>query len=172
MLCTHINFPTKEKRRSNGKIALYLFSFGWLSGETMRYSILTYEDGTITPIMPFIYDEEITAEGIDEAIKKRRRERYPLPVGYHPLPADADCILLAEYADYDTFERKPIQHVEQMTMGYSGCIAAFKMADRTLTEMRDPTEAEKDACKQVHTFTFVPKLKKYRKKKEENGNEE
>lgn len=138
----------------------------------MRYSILTYEDGTIIPIMPFIYNGEITAGGIDETIKKRRKERYPLPCGYHPLPANADCILLAEYADYDTFEPKPIQHVEQMTMGYSGCIAAFTMKNRTLTEMREPTEAEKDACKQVHTFTFVPKLKKYRKKKEENGNEE
>ena len=137
----------------------------------MRYSILTYEDDIITPIMHFIYDGEMTAEGIDEAIKKRRRERYPLPVGYHPLPADADCILLAEYADYDTFERKRIQHVEQMTMGYSGCIAAFKMADRTLTEMRDPTDEEKDACKQVHTFVFVPKLKKNRKKKEEMKDE-
>ena len=70
----------------------------------MRYSILTYEDDTITPIIPFIYYGEITAEGIDEAIKKRRKERYPLPVGYNPLPANADCILLAEYADYDTFE--------------------------------------------------------------------
>lgn len=79
----------------------------------MRYSILTYEDGTIIPIMPFIYNGEITAGGIDEAIKKRRKERYPLPCGYHPLPANADCILLAEYADYDTFEPKPIQHVEQ-----------------------------------------------------------
>lgn len=138
----------------------------------MRYSILTYEDGTITPIMPFIYNAEITAEGIDEAIKKRRKERYPLPCGYNPLPADANCILLAEYADYDTYEPKPIQHLEQMTMGYSGCIAAFKMKNRTLTDMRDPTDEEKDACKQVHTFTFVPKLKKYRKKKEENGNEE
>lgn len=137
----------------------------------MRYSILTYEDGTITPIIPFIYYGEITAEGIDEAIKKRRKERYPLPVGYNPLPANADCILLAEYADYDTFERKPIQHVEQMTMGYSGCIAAFKMADRTLTEMRDPTDEEKDACKQVHTFVFVPKLKKYRKKEKEENEE-
>lgn len=137
----------------------------------MRYSILTYEDDTIIPIMSFIYDGEITAEGIDEAIKKRRKERYPLPVGYNPLPANADCILLAEYADYDTFERKPIQHVEQMTMGYSGCIAAFKMADRTLTEMRDPTDEEKDACKQVHTFVFVPKLKKYRKKEKEENEE-
>lgn len=137
----------------------------------MRYSILTYEDSTVTPIMPFIYNGEITAEGIDEAIKRRRRERYPLPCGYNPLPANADCILLAEYADYDTFERKPIQHVEQMTMGYSGCIAAFKMADRTLTEMRDPTDEEKDACKQVHTFVFVPKLKKYRKKEKEENEE-
>lgn len=138
----------------------------------MRYSILTYEDGTVTPIMPLIYNGEITAEGIDETIKKRRRERYPLPVGCNPLPANADCILLAEYADYDTYDPKPIQHLEQMTMGYSGCIAAFTMKDKTLTEMRDPTDKEKDACKQVHTFTFVPKLKKYRKKKEENGNEE
>lgn len=138
----------------------------------MRYSILTYEEDTITPIMFFIYDGKITAEGIDEAIKKRRKERYPLPCGYNPLPANADCILLAEYADYDTFERKPIQHVEQMTMGYSGCIAAFKMKDRTLTDMRDPTDEEKDACKKVHTFVFVPKLKKYRKKKEESEDEE
>ena len=137
----------------------------------MRYSILTYEDSTVTPIMPFIYDGEMTAEGIDEAIKKRRRERYPLPCGYNPLPPNADCILLAEYADYDTFERKPIQHVEQMTMGYSGCIAAFTMKDKTLTEMRDPTDEEKDACKQVHTFVFVPKLKKYRKKEKEENEE-
>lgn len=137
----------------------------------MRYSILTYENSTIIPIMPFIYDGEITAGGIDEAIKKRRKERYPLPCGYHPLPANADCILLAEYADYDTFERKPIQHVEQMTMGYSGCIAAFKMKDRTLTDMRDPTDEEKDACKKVHTFAFVPKLKKYRKKEKEENEE-
>lgn len=137
----------------------------------MRYSILTYEDGTIISIMPFIYDGEITAGGIDEAIKKRRKERYPLPCGYNPLPANADCILLAEYADYDTFERKPIQHVEQMTMGYSGCIAAFKMKDRTLTDMRDPTDEEKDACKKVHTFLFVPKLKKYRKKEKEENEE-
>lgn len=43
----------------------------------------------------------------------------------------ADCILLAEYADYNTYEPKPIQHIKQMTMGYSGCIAAFKMADRS-----------------------------------------
>lgn len=137
----------------------------------MRYSILTYENGTITPIMPFIYNAEITAKGIDEAIKKRRRERYPLPCGYNPLPADADCILLAEYADYDTYEPKPIQHIKQMTMGYSGCIAAFTMKDRTLTEMRDPTDEEKDACKQVHTFVFVPKLKKYRKKEKEENEE-
>ena len=137
----------------------------------MRYSILTYEDDTITPIMSFIYNGEMTAEGIDEAIKKRRKERYPLPCGYNPLPANADCILLAEYADYDTFERKPIQHVEQMTMGYSGCIAAFKMKDRTLTDMRDPTDEEKDTCKKVHTFVFVPKLKKYRKKEKEENEE-
>ena len=121
--------------------------------------------------MPFIYDGEITAEGIDGAIKKRRRERYPLPCGYHPLPADADCILLAEYADYDTYEPKPIQHIKQMTMGYSGCIAAFKMKDRTLTDMRDPTDEEKDACKKVHTFVFIPKLKKYRKKEKEENEE-
>ena len=137
----------------------------------MRYMIIKYEDGIVTPIMPFIYSGEVTAEGIDEAIKKRRRERYPLPCGYNPLPANADCILLAEYANYDTFEPKPIQHVEQMTMGYSGCIAAFTMKNRTLTEMREPTEVEKDACKQVHTFVFTPKLKKYRKKKEENEDE-
>ena len=137
----------------------------------MRYMILKYEDGTIAPIMPFIYSGDITAEGIDEAIKKRRRERYPLPCGYNPLPANADCILLAEYADYDTFERKPIQHIEQMTMGYSGCIAAFKMADRTLTDMRDPTDEEKDACKKAHTFVYVPKLKKYRKKEKEENEE-
>lgn len=137
----------------------------------MRYMILKYEDGVITPIMPFIYDGEMTAKGIDEFIKKRQRERYPLPVGYNPLPVNSNCILLAEYADYDTFERKPIQHVEQMTMGYSGCIAAFKIADRTLTDMRDPTNEEKDACKKAHTFVFVPKLKKYRKK-EEKENEE
>lgn len=99
----------------------------------MRYSILTYEDGIITPIMPFIYDGEMTA--------------------------------------YNTYEPKPIQHIKQMTMGYSGCIAAFKMADRTLTDMRDPTDEEKDACKKAHTFVFVPKLKKYRKKKEEMKDE-
>ena len=137
----------------------------------MRYSILTYEDGTVTSIMPFIYDGEVTAEGIDEFIKKRQRERYPLPCGYHPLPANADCILLAEYADYDTYESKPIQHIEQMTMGYSGCIAAFKMADRTLTDMRDPTDEEKIACKKAHTFIFMPKLKKYRKKEKEENEE-
>lgn len=137
----------------------------------MRYMIIKYEDGIITPIIPFIYYGEITAEGIDEAIKKRRKERYPLPVGYNPLPANADCILLAEYADYDTFERKPIQHIKQMTMGYSGCIAAFKMADRTLTDMRDPTDEEKDACKKAHTFVYVPKLKKYRKKEKEENEE-
>ena len=137
----------------------------------MRYSILTYEDGTVTPIMPFIYDEKVTVEGIDEAIKKRRKERYPLPCGYNPLSANAECILLAEYADYDTFERKPIQHIEQMTLGYSGCIAAFTMKDRTLTEMRDPTDQEKDACKKAHTFVYVPKLKKYRKKEKEENEE-
>ena len=128
----------------------------------MRYMILSLQNGIIEPIMPFMYDGEITAEGIDKAIKKRRKERYPLPCGYNPLQVNADCILLAEYADYDTFERKPIQHVEQMTMGYSGCVAVFKMNNRTLIDMREPTEAEKDACKQVHTFVFVPKLKKYR----------
>lgn len=137
----------------------------------MRYMILKYEDGTIAPIMPFIYSGDITAEGIDEAIKKRRKERYPLPCGYNPLPAEADCILLAEYADYDIYEPKPIQHLEQMIMGYSGCIAAFTMKNRTLTEMREPTEAEKDACKKVHTFLFVPKLKKYRKKEKEENEE-
>lgn len=137
----------------------------------MRYMIIKYEDGIITPIMPFVYDEKVTAEGIDEAIKKRRKERYPLPCGYNPLPVNADCILLAEYADYDTFERKPIQHIEQMTMGYSGCIAAFTMKDRTLTEMRDPTDQEKDACKKAHTFVYVPKLKKYRKKEKEENEE-
>lgn len=137
----------------------------------MRYMIIKYENGIITPIIPFIYYGEITAEGIDEAIKKRRKERYPLPVGYNPLPANADCILLAEYADYDTFERKPIQHIKQMTMGYSGCIAVFKMADRTLTDMRDPTDEEKDACKKAHTFVYVPKLKKYRKKEKEENEE-
>lgn len=45
------------------------------------------------------------------------------------------------------------------------------MKDRTLTDMRDPTNEEKDACKKAHTFVFVPKLKKYRKK-EEKENEE
>lgn len=121
--------------------------------------------------MPFIYDGEITAEGIDEVIKKRRKERYPLPCGYNPLPANADCILLAEYAGYDVYKPKPIQHLEQMTEGYTGCIATFKMNNKTLIDMREPTEAEKDACKQVHTFVFVPKLKKYRTEDEENKNE-
>lgn len=131
----------------------------------MRYMILNLQNGIITPIMPFMYDGEITAEGIDKAIKERRIERYPLSCGYNPLPANADCILLAEYADYDAYELKPIQYLEQMTEGYSGCISAFKMKERKLTEMREPTREEKDVCRQAHSFIFVPKDKKYRRKK-------
>lgn len=33
----------------------------------MRYMILNLQNGIITPIMPFMYDGEITAEGIDKA---------------------------------------------------------------------------------------------------------
>lgn len=93
----------------------------------MRYMILSLEDGIVTPLMPFLYDGEITLEGINDVIKKRRIERFPLPCGYNPLLQNSDCILLCEYADYDSYEEKPVQNVAQMAIGYSGCIAVFTM---------------------------------------------
>lgn len=135
----------------------------------MRYMIHNLEDGTVTPVMPFLYDGEITLEGINDAINKRRIERFPLPCGYNPLPQNSDCILLCEYADYDSYEEKPVQNIIQKAMGYSGCIASFTMKNKTFTEMREPTEAEEKVCNQAHEFYFVPKLKKYRKMKEDIG---
>lgn len=135
----------------------------------MRYMILSLEDGIVTPLMPFLYDGEITLEGINDVIKKRRIERFPLPCGYNPLPQNSECILLCEYADYDSYEEKPVQNIIQKAMGYSGCIASFTMENKTFTEMREPTEAEEKVCNQAHEFYFVPKLKKYRKVKEDIG---
>lgn len=135
----------------------------------MRYMILSLEDGIVTPLMPFLYDGEITLEGINDVTKKRRIERFPLPCGYNPLPQNSDCILLCEYADYDSYEEKPVQNIIQKAMGYSGCIASFTMKNKIFTEMREPTEAEEKVCNQAHEFYFVPKLKKYRKVKEDIG---
>lgn len=162
----------KMKRKCKNNDFLPFFSL-WLAikEKIMRYMIHNLEYGIITSLMPFIYDDEVTLEGISEAIKKRRIERFPLPCGYNPLPQNSDCILLCEYADYDSYEEKPVQNVAQMAMGYSGCIAVFTMKDKVLTEMREPRQTEKEICNQAHEFYFVPKLKKYRKNGENKNGE-
>lgn len=162
----------KMKRKCKNNDFLPFFSL-WLAikEKIMRYMIHNLEYGIVTPLMPFIYDDEVTLEGISEAIKKRRIERFPLPCGYNPLPQNSDCILLCEYADYDSYEEKPVQNVAQMAMGYSGCIAVFTMKDKVLTEMREPRQTEKEICNQAHEFYFVPKLKKYRKNGENKNGE-
>ena len=130
----------------------------------MRYEAYLYEENDLKPLVPFMFEGEICADFINQAIKEEYDKLRILPPGMNVMPKSAENVLLLEYADYGTYKPQAIPDISQYAGGYTGCVAAFRVENGHLIDARKPTEMEIEACDKYHRWCFVSKSKSRKKK--------